>query len=618
MKPYQKEYLDNLRQFAVLSQRERPGGLTFEEYAAQMEENRAQIIRLGRRNMELLREDLFPMLDDLYGAGREEVAELEEFSAQLFDGRRELDVGLFCQIQQALLTLARQKQNLAGAIRALYWLGMGRNSLVSKLVGLELSDIQKYTHQMRLCFTEAAAYLKYYDLIDDIESRGYILRSRANMALGQFPSPGEKIALLKDTLRILQDRHYRELAPSLPWDRFVYLTHQNITSCISHSRDKVMTPEDMADIMESAYIVYQRRFDEAEMQGKQPPAKSAFSYYTIEYYCGLCDLTTLLGRMEQLLDGADPADYTLDGMYGMISLPAFYSQYLSQYPERIPPRKEYLDGLYSRMLDYVDGYPGVLGDGTLFLYLRQLSFTFIETGEGILYGQFLQRLLLRFVPDIYRHSLTVGEGAKALCAVLMDDNPGFFDDIPFIRDAGGPDEKRQAVLNYAMGCGAFHDVGKLSVIELHSRTPRQWFEAEYDMAHLHTLAGRILLEPQPSTSRYAPAALGHHKWYDGSRGYPGAYTRLECPARQMVDVVGLVDWLESKTAFSSMSGAGLSFAQAVEGAVKLAGRRFSPLLTDLLRDKSVARQLENALDRGRRNAYRLMYDDARRAAPASE
>ena len=99
MKPYQKEYLDNLRQFAVLSQRERPGGLTFEEYAAQMEENRAQIIRLGRRNMELLREDLFPMLDDLYGAGREEVAELEEFSAQLFDGRRELDVGLFCQIQ---------------------------------------------------------------------------------------------------------------------------------------------------------------------------------------------------------------------------------------------------------------------------------------------------------------------------------------------------------------------------------------------------------------------------------------------------------------------------------------------------------------------------------------
>ena len=618
MKPYQKEYLDNLRQFAVLSQRERPGGLTFEEYAAHLEENRNQIFRLGRRNMKLLREHLFPMLDNLYDASREDVEELSEFSFQLFDGRKELDVGLFCQIQQALLTLSRQKQSLSGAIRSLYWLGMGRNSLVSKLVGLELKDIEKFTIRMRLCFTEAAAYLKYYDIIDDMEIRGYILRSRANMALGQFHSPGEKIALLKDTLKILQDRRYQELAPSLPWERFIYLTHQNMTSCISHSRDKVMTPEDMADIMESAYIVYQRRFDEAEMQGKQPPAKSAFAYYTIEYYCGLCDLSALLTKIERLLDGADPTDYTPDGMYEMISLPAFYCQYLSQYPERIPPRKEYLDGLYSRMLDYVDGCPGVLGDGNLFLYLRQLSFTFIETGEGVLYGQFLQRLLLRFVPDVYRHSLTVGEGAKTLCAVLLDDNPGFFDDIPFIRDIGGPEEKRQAVLAYAMGCGSFHDVGKLSVIELHSRTPRQWFEEEYEMAHLHTLAGRILLEPHPSTSRYAPAALGHHKWYDGSRGYPDAYTRLECPARQMVDVVGLVDWLESKTSFSSMSGTGFPFAQAVEEAVKLEGRRFSPLLTALLRDKSVAGQLERAFERGRQNAYRLMYDDARRAVPASE
>lgn len=617
MKPYQKEYLDNLRQFAALSQRERPGGLTFEEYAAQVEENRTRISLLGRRNMELLRESLFPMLDNLYDAGREDVEELEEFSFQLFDGRKELDVGLFCQIQQALLTLARQKQSLAGSIRALYWLGMGRNSLVSKLVGLELSDILEYTNRMRLCFAEAAAYLKYYDLIDDTDIRGYILRSRANMALGQFHSPGEKVRLLKDTLNILQDKHYQELAPSLPWERFIHLTHQNVTSCISHGRDNTMTPEDMANIMESAYIVYQRRFDEAGMQGKQPPAKSAFAYYTIEYYCGLCDLSTLLSRVERLLDGADPTDYTSDGMYGMISLPAFYSQYLAQYPERIPPRKEYLDGLYSRMLDYVDGYPGALGDASLLLYLRQLSFTFIETGEGILYSQFLQRLLLRFVPDIYRHSLTVGEGAKTLCAVLLDDDPGFFDDIPFIREAGGPDEKRQAVLDYAMGCGAFHDVGKLSVIELHSRTPRQWFEEEYEMAHLHTLAGRILLEPHPSTSRYAPAALGHHKWYDGSRGYPAAYARLECPARQMVDVVGLTDWLESRTSFSSVSGVGLPFPQAVEEAVKLEGRRFSPLLTTLLRDKTVVRRLEEAFDRGRQNAYRLMYNDARRAAPAS-
>ena len=140
MEQYQEEYIANLRQFAALAQRKRPGALTCEEYTAQMEENRAQIARLNKRNMELLRSGLFPILDNLFDASQEQVTELEEFSFQLFNGQKELDVGLFCQIHQALLTLARQKQDLNMMIRELYWLGLSRNSLVSKLVGLEMSD----------------------------------------------------------------------------------------------------------------------------------------------------------------------------------------------------------------------------------------------------------------------------------------------------------------------------------------------------------------------------------------------------------------------------------------------------------------------------------------------
>ena len=616
MQPYQKEYLDNLRQFAVLSQRERPGGLTFEEYAAQMEENRAQIIRLGRRNMELLRTGLFPMLDDLLDATEEERRDVEEFSFRLYDGRTELDVGLFCQIHQALLSLARQKRDRAAMIRELYWLGMGRNSLSSKLVGLDLSDIGEYVTRMRLCFTEAAAYLKYYDEIEDAETRGYILRSRANMSLGQFRSPSEKVHMVKKSLQILQDKGYQEKAPELPWERFIYLTHQNMTSSIAHSREKVMTPEDMADIMESAYIVYQRRFEEAGQQNRQPPAKSAFGYHAIEYYCGFYDLDHFLSKLEGLLDAADPTDYSSDGIYGMISLPAFYSQYLEQYPERLPQRKEYLEDIYRRILDYVDGYTGKSGNGALFLYLRQLSFTFVETG-GILYGDFLQRLLLRFAPEVYRHSQIVGEAAQVFCGLIMDDDPTFFDDIDFVRDAAGPEEKRRAVLDYAMGCGQFHDVGKISVIELYSRTPRQWFEEEYEMARLHAPAGNSLLAARPSTSRYAPAALGHHTWYDGSRGYPAAYKRLEQPARQMVDVIGLMDWLETMMSSARMySGTQKTFEEAVQAATALEGRRFSPLLTARLRDEGTAERIRRAFDQGRQDAYRRMYEDARKSAPA--
>jgi len=616
VRPYQEEYLANLRKFAALSQIERAGELTDEEYTARAAGARAQLVRLGRRNMELLRTGLLPMIDDLFNAGQDEVEGLEQFAHQLFDGRQELDAGLACQIHQALLTLARQNQDTDATIRELYWLGMSRYALVHKLVGLPLPDVQEHADRMRLCFAEAASYLTHFDVIQDTETRSYILRSQANIALGQFPSPSDKIDLLKKTLAIFQDERYQEAAPDLPWDRFIYLIHQNITSSIPHDRAQVLTPEDMAVVMESTYIVYQQRFDEAEMQGKQPPAKSAFAYYSIEYYCGFYGVDVLLSKLEALLDAADPADYSADGMYGMISLPAFYSQFLSKFPKLVLSRKEYLDSLYRRALDYVDACPDEPEGGSLFIYLRQLSFTYIETGEGITYGEFIQRLLLRFAPEVYCHSQAVGEGARALCASILEDDPGFFDDIDFIRETADPEEKRRAVLDFAFGCGAFHDAGKLSLIELYLRTPRQWFEEEYQVARLHTVAGQLLLELRPSTSRYADAALGHHAWYDGSRGYPDAYRRQECPARQMVDVIALVDLLEDAASPSRMTVGGLGgFDEAVRAAARLAGERFSPLLTARLQDRRTADRVKAALESGRRDACRRMYEDALRTAP---
>lgn len=612
MQPYQQEYLDNLAQIAALAAWETPDGLPFEAYAARLRENEGQRLELAGRNMELLRGCLFPVLDDLFQCGEETVAELEAFAARLYDGRVETDVGLACQIRQALLTLARQKRDRNAVIRGLYWLGLGRNSQVGKLVGLELKDIEKFTIRMRLCFTEGAAYLKYYDEIDDAETRGYILRCRANIALGQFPTPGEKVHLVKQTLQILQDKGYQEKEPSLPWDRFIYLTHQNMASSISYSREKVMSPQDMADIMESVYIVYQRRIQEAEASGKRPLARSVFNYYAIQYYCGIYDLDYLLREMERLMDGADPADFSPEGMYCTVSLPAFYCQYLQQYPERVPQRAGYLEGLYQRMLDYVDAVPDPQGDGTLFRFLRQLAYTFVETEHGVPYGAFLELLLIRFAPEAYIHSRIVGEGAAALCQLILAEEPDFFDDIDFLRAIENREEKRQAVRDFALGCGVFHDVGKINVIDLYSGSARQWLKGEYEMAQLHTLGGGALLSQRASTRRYAAAALGHHSWYDGSRGYPEAYRRLECPERQMVDVIALVDWLDNVTRTSWVhTGARMTFDQALEEAVALEGRRFSPLLTAWLRDDDTARSLRTAFEAGGLAACRRMYDDQR-------
>ena len=354
MQPYQEEYISNLKDIHILTARKRLAGCSFATYQEALAQDRQQVKEKIERNMYLLREELFPLLDNLLDANAEQLEELYSFANELLSGRNELDGGLFCQIHKALLSRARLSKDRNTIIRELYWLGMGLHNMCGKMVGLDYAKSEKYMSQMRLCFAEAAAYLKYFDEIDDNETRGYIFRSRANTSLGQFKSASEKIRRVRQTLQILQDEGYQEKAPELPWERYIYMTHQQMSSSISYSRENDMTSQDVADIMESAHIVYERQIADAKERNATLPVKSAFSCFATEYYCGLSVLEELLANMETLMDAADSTDFSSESMYGIISLPAFYSQYLREYPEYLAGREEYLEGLYQRVLDYVD------------------------------------------------------------------------------------------------------------------------------------------------------------------------------------------------------------------------------------------------------------------------
>lgn len=605
MQPYQEEYIENLKDIAALAAHRKPEGGSFAAYRLELSRRRECVERKAARNMELLRTRLFPLLDHLPQAGERELQELQEFSEKLFQVGDELDTGLFCRIHQALLNLARLTKDQKGMIRELYWLGLGKHNRCSRLVGLPFSVMENYMSEMRLCFTEAAAYLKYYDQIKDTDTRGYILRSRANMSLGEFSSAGEKIRRVKQTLQILQDKYYQEKEPALPWDRYIFMTHRQMADSISYKKDDVMSAEDIEAVMESVYIVYQTRLQEAEEKKMRKPIQAAFSYASILYYCGMSTLDDLLTKMERLMDTTELSDFSHENMYGLISLPAHYCQYLRQYPELIPARTTYIESLYQRILDYLEVFPNAPENEHLFLFLRQLANYFVETGKGIRYGEFLMKLLIRFAPDIYVQSYIVGKAAAVFGGILVEEEPGFFDDMEEIRVLKDPEEKLRAVEEYAMNAGLLHDAGKINFMNFYTRTGRQWFEEEYEMTRLHTIVGHIGLSERESTRRYAPAALGHHSWYDGSRGYPDSYKRLECPCRQMVDLISLMDWIENVTEAQYLfTGVKLTFDEAVRTAVSLEGRRFSPLLTARLQDEQIAEKIRAAFEEGRVEAWK--------------
>lgn len=610
MQPYQEEYIANSREFNALTVKHLPEDRTFADYAARLNRFWARKTALAERNMALLREHLMPTLDHLPNADEETLAELAEYAGKLFNGRDGLDLGQFCLIHRSLLSLARQRNDRKAVIRELYWLGIGYHAFYSsRLAGVDSEYAAPYQNAMRLCFAEASAYLKYFDEIRDTDTRSYIMRSLANVAMGESYSVSARISLLKRALLVFQDPYYREKEPGLPWDRYVRQAHQLMTSGMSHDGSRAMTPQDVSEIMESAHIIYHEREEEAERKGEPLPAQQVFRTASIEYFCGILNLDGFLSTLERQMDAADVNSFSDENAYRLISLPAFYCLYLSKHREALPSREDYLAQLYRRIMDYMDAVPEKREDDLLFLYLRQQAAAFLESEHAISFGMFLARTLGRFAPEVYVHSSRVAKGAEALCGLILDEEPAFFDDIDFIREIPDKAEKREAALAYARGCGQFHDVGKINFLELYTRTARQWLEEEYEIARLHTVRGAAMLSERESTRRYAPAALGHHAWYDGSRGYPDCYRRLECRSRQMVDVIALVDWLASAPETGKLRrGRDMTFDGAVQEAIAQEGRRFSPLLTARLRDAGVAGRIREALEQGRQEAYRMLYE----------
>jgi len=608
MQPYQEEYIANLQRIGELTALKRSEHYTFDEYYGWVMRDNQEAVRLSKRNMELLEKNYIPVMDKLLEQDKETLADLDAFADALMKDSQHMDMGLYCHIHEGLLAKARLEKKRERIIVRLYELGMGRFSYYNMIDGFPFPEVDYYVARMRFCFVEAGAYLKYFDEIEDTQTKGYIIRALANVSLGRFSDPGRKADAVRRAMRVIEDPEYRKKAPELPWDTYWYKVNQQMTTVQTSNDRRRLQQQDVASVMEAAHLVYEKQLEKARGEKKAVPARWLYPYYRIEYYCGILSLPEFLGEVEKMMDRAKEDDFSDENIYVMISLTAIYSNYLMLHPEALAPRRQYLCQRYRMVKDYIQAYPREKENERLFFALRQFLIGFQDVEGGPDYEFLVLEMLVRFCPELYVHSYVTGRLARELCETIIDGDMDFFDDMDEVRTLREPEEKRRFVGRFAMVSGIIHDIGKLDMLSLFSEKGRELLEEEYEMAKLHVKIGSTHLRDKPSTRCYADIALGHHVWYDGSRGYPEDYKRLDSRYRQMVDVIALANWLENRTN-TAMSGRKerFSFADAVRKVSALAGRRFSPLVTAWLQDPGLFGRLEAILKNGRREAYETLY-----------
>ncbi len=603
MKDYQQTYIANLKQAISLSDTTPDLGLDAEHFLSIRDGKRRKISVLVEENTALLRKYLFPTLDDIITTSEQDIRQLLEFADALMAGQ--LDVMLNYTIHNALIVYARHHNLRDMLIRELYNTGMALfyvNSLI------ETTDPYRYLWKMQMLFGEAAAYIKVYDDIKDPETRGYIHRSMGNLALGYTTqtaaNSNKKMQILRKSLQVLNDPVYQQKTPSLPWSTYIYKSHQERTTSISFLRNGTADAQTTREVMESAEYVWKRQQESSRKTGRPLAVRWHVTYEVAQYHCGVLTLEQLLTRMEELYMQRDVSDFSDDGCYSNLFLPAIYAEYLLKNNRYKAAKKEVQGHMYRMMLRYVRSVPP---EKMTFYFVRNLMnifITFIEYPDGIQQRDFLLQLAVCRNPEAFVYLQMTACVSRMLLRQLISKKPELLIGVLDCQSIEEVRASQDRLEQFAYDCGMFHNIGQLNFSRITTMTGRGWLKEEKEMFRYHVKIGARILRRCESTRLFADAAEGHHFYYDTLGGYPEEYDPREHPNQPVVDIVGIAAYfnrlLDDTIDYTRKP---LTLDETFQKIKEKSGTRFSPeMVTVFLEMKD---ELNQYLKDGRLQAYSL-------------
>lgn len=601
MLPYQEKYLNNTSGIIAIIDGRKKTASDFDTWYGEQTAASARLKELRDDNIRILNDKLFPMLDGLHGESEENIKSLVEFGDALMDWRTNLDCGVYVAIHDAMLSMYRYRKDRDGIIRELYKLGMGLYYLRRSVEGVKGAGSDSITFRNELVFTEAGSYIRYYDEIDNEETRGYIIRALANVAICTKDHK-RKIAASMRALEITRDEHFRELAPGLPWEAFQRKLHQQMSANRKELSSGDLTMNELAAVLDSCYEVFR-----PEEGAENPSVRWLWPYYEMEYNCGYVDAELTLNRIERL-NGSVPYDqYDMSGLYANVQLPIYYGQLLREDSKalRDPGRIGFYSMAVDKMLKALFTCPAENMDDYYYYLVDLVITSYYETDGVPAYAELIPRFMKRFNMDLYIRSERIGEITEAIAEAIMMEEPGFFDDIGFLTETEDPELKKEAVLKFARESGIYQDFGAIKMNLGRTMAIRELFENEFGMYMLHTVSGYEDLKERSSTEKYADIALGHHRWYDGTDGYPEEYVRNDSQMRQMTDIAAIAT--ELVMAYDADPGADTE--ALLDEIIAGGGTRFSPMAAAYLADETLRDRIEVILKRDKRELYYEIYQE---------
>lgn len=307
----------------------------------------------------------------------------------------------------------------------------------------------------------------------------------------------------------------------------------------------------------------------------------------------------------------DSSDYSVTGVNKNLDPPSSYMSTAKMMNLELT-EKDYdrFFEIQKSMLDYLYHIPNrsdvYMKCITLF---SNLPMYFQEVPGAMKLEEFCINAFAAIHPPTYVHVNMVARMAECMTRHMMEVDPKVFVGFPGCPDVASVLAKKEQIINYAFHSALCHDLGKLFIIDTISMYGRSLLDTEFLTIKHHPMIGARLASEHYSTKDYVDVILGHHIWYDCSRGYPAGFDTRKSPYKAVIDIVLVADCLDAATDTVGRSySRGKTFDEFEKEVLEGLGTHYAPFFADLFQQPLFKKDIEYLLSEGRERLYRDTYD----------
>ncbi len=574
----------------------------------------------------IINEHIKPYMKNPKSLTKELACDLEELASALSSYKANIDTGLACDLRQILTDYYKDIDD-ESYVRNMFYKGLSYFYL----------DLSLFKYKMDECYEEVISFSPRYSEFSK-ETRNLIARAYGNSYISLPRINITEIYERYDRALDFWQTTVKEVDPDFPIDAYIRNLHENLCSTtIANLRSNldIITDYHKERLLQSAselekFFLKNKKHNSYDYTSTE--LKTLNFLATSKYYNNLITLDELINLLYDIYKQADDS-YTYDNLYRKLHISSLLLFYLNKILTKSASSSLHaivIKDIEEDVFNYLMHIPNDLSRS----HVAMLTTNF-AVGSNFLFDDYsyLKTVLSMTVfrhPPTYAHSVMVAKIAFVIVEYIAKYHPEELVGLPGFNHVDDIEKNISEIMLFVWFSGLLHDIGKIKYSHLVSFYVRSLNDNEFELIKQHTNCSKSFMKSTPDFSEatvlfeafnsstnlyfshnpelfscFADIAMGHHKSYDGTFGYPEEFDILSSPVKIIIDVITIADSIDAATDSIGRNYAHEKSLECLKDEVlSQTGTRYSPFVADLVfNNEELYNKIHDILENFRYDVY---------------